>query len=418
MDASPPRPVPPRPVPDRAGRGPVNLERVDIAFGRSAAGVGALFFVQSLPVALGQLDRLGRVWTIASILVLGVALVFVGVATITRRYPRLAAIVFSGVFLVVLLSWPLAVRQPSQDSPWIYLLITVATGLAAYGMPIAPASVYLFAVPIIYAGIRLTYPGGQVGLSRAALDSSYSVILGGAVLIIIVMLRTAAASVDRAQVAALARYTNAVCAHATEAERVRVDAIVHDSVLTTLLSAARAETPEAMSLAATMAGNAIGHLRDAALVSPQQSGAVSVRALVGRVREAVSQLSAPVAVDDDGTAVGEIPTEAAEAILAAVVQAAVNSVNHAGAAAQRRISISGGTDRVAVEVADDGVGFAPGAVPRERLGVRVSIMERTASAGGRARVESEPGKGTVVTVNWPAPEVAAPVSPTPEAVAP
>lgn len=413
MDASPQRPVPPRPVPDRAARGPVNLERVDIAFGRSAAGVGAIFFLQSLPVAFGQLDQLGPVWTTVTIVVLGLALVFVGVATIMRRYPRSAAVVFAGVFLVVLLSWPLAVHRPTQDSPWIYLLITVATGMAAYGMPLVPATVYLFAVPIIYAGMRLTYPGGDVGLRRATLDSTYSVILGGAVLIIIVMLRSAAAGVDRAQVAALARYTNAVRAHATEAERVRVDAIVHDSVLTTLLSAARAETPEAMSLAATMAGNAIGHLRDAALVSPQQSGAVPLRVLAERMREAVGQLPVAFDVVDDGAAVGEIPAEAAEAVLAAVVQAAVNSVNHAGPAAHRRIALTGGPGRIEVEIVDDGVGFAPAAVPRERLGVRVSILERTASAGGRARVESAPGRGTTVTLHWPAPQVGAAVTPVP-----
>ena len=43
------------------------------------------------------------------------------------------------------------------------------------------------------------------------------------------------------------------------------------------------------------------------------------------------------------------------------------------------------------------------AVPTERLGVRVSIIERVANAGGIARVVSSPGQGTVVTLRWPAP---------------
>ena len=47
--------------------------------------------------------------------------------------------------------------------------------------------------------------------------------------------------------------TIAVRQHATEVERVQVDAIVHDSVLTTLLSAAGAGTPEEQALAARMA---------------------------------------------------------------------------------------------------------------------------------------------------------------------
>ena len=80
---------------------------------------------------------------------------------------------------------------------------------------------------------------------------------------------------DAAQATALDRYSHAVRQHALEVERVQVDSIVHDSVLTTLLSAARAYTPEAKELAARMAGAAIGHLRDAALVSPDDSSTVS-----------------------------------------------------------------------------------------------------------------------------------------------
>jgi hypothetical protein len=43
-------------------------------------------------------------------------------------------------------------------------------------------------------------------------------------------------------------------------------------------------------------------------------------------------------------------------------------------------------------------------VPTERLGVRVSIIERVAGAGGSARIDSTRGSGTIVTVRWPAPE--------------
>jgi hypothetical protein len=42
-------------------------------------------------------------------------------------------------------------------------------------------------------------------------------------------------------------------------------------------------------------------------------------------------------------------------------------------------------------------------VPTERLGVRVSILERVASAGGRAEIDSAPGTGTVVRLRWPDP---------------
>src|SRR5690606_13235739 len=122
------------------------------------------------------------------------------------------------------------------------------------------AAAYLFVVPMIYALIRMTPAGGGAPWERSILDAVYSIILGGAVMIIVTMLRQAAASVDIAQAMALDRYSLAVRQHATETERVEVDAIVHDSVLTTLLAAARADSPDSKQITATMAGNAIRHL--------------------------------------------------------------------------------------------------------------------------------------------------------------
>ena len=97
-------------------------------------------------------------------------------------------------------------------------------------------------------------------------------------------------SVRVPQYMALERYSHAVRQHAIEAERVQVDAIVHDSVLTTLLSAARADTPEAKELAATMAGNAIGHLRDAVAVAPDTDAQVPAVVLFGRISEAAATM--------------------------------------------------------------------------------------------------------------------------------
>jgi signal transduction histidine kinase len=192
--------------------------------------------------------------------------------------------------------------------------------------------------------------------------------------------------------------------HATEAERVQVDAIVHDSVLTTLLSAARAETAEAKELAALMAGNAIGHLRDALSEAPQSDAEVSVAALANRIADAAAALSEPITVDSDGVRPGRIPVAVGEAVYSAAVQAMVNSLQHAGRA-RRWAVVRGGGDDIVVEVGDDGCGFDPDAVPTERLGVRVSILERVASVGGAAVIDTAVGEGTVVALHWPAPKV-------------
>jgi signal transduction histidine kinase len=388
-------------------RNAISLARVESAIARSGAGIGIVFFLQSLPTLLGQQGSTVPFWAIASTVATVGTLLFTVVASVMRRLVRVANVTFAAVFLVVLVSWPFAVLHPTTDSPWLYYLITIATAMAAIGLTVPWAAGYLILVPLVYAVIRLTPAGGALSPLKASLDSIYAVILGGAILIITTMLRAAASSVDRAQATALEGYAHAVRAHATEAERVRVDAIVHDSVLTTLLYAARADSPEAQRLAATMASNAIGHLRDAALVSPDDGSTVRVSALAQTIREAIEQLEGGFEVTSSRLGTRSIPTAVAEAVQSASLQAAVNSINHAGDGATRTVRITSAEGGVQVTVADDGRGFDPRQVPSERLGVRVSIIELIANLGGEAQVESSPGAGTTVVIRWPSAEAVA-----------
>ncbi|MEQ1736830.1 MAG: ATP-binding protein, partial [Rhodoglobus sp.] len=309
------------------------------------------------------------------------------------------------IYLAALISWPFAVLDidaVTEDSSWLYGLMTVATAMAAIAFEVRLAAVYLVVIPVVYALIRVTPPGGEVGASRAALDSVFALILGGVITIIFTMLRAAATSVDRAQQTALERYSHAVRQHAIEAERVQVDSIVHDSVLTTLLSAARAYSPEAKELAATMAGNAIGHLREAVAVAPDSDAMVPAGVLASRISEAASTMSQPFDVSSTRIGRAALPIPVAEAMYSAAVQGMVNSLQHAGSGVRRWVEVRGlGHGAIQVQVGDDGGGFDPATVPTERLGVRVSIIERLSSAGGHAEIDSTPGQGTTVTLRWP-----------------
>jgi len=394
--------APPR---GRQVRNPLSLRRVETAVSRSAAVFGFIFLAQSAPALLGQMHNTHPVWNAIMIGGLLASMLFTLVAALARRWVRMASTTFSAIYLCALVSWPFAVLDPSaatQDSSWLYGIMTVATSMAAIGLPVRWAALYLIVIPLVYAIIRVTPPGGELTVLRAALDSFYALILGGVITIIFTMLRNAAAAVDRAQQTALERYSNAVRQHAIESERVQVDAIVHDSVLTTLLSAARAETPEAKELAARMAGNAIGHLREAVAVTPDTDASVAGSVLAGRISEAADTMSQPFRVSSEGIGRIGLPIPVAEALYSAAVQAMVNSLQHAGPGVDRWVEITGTPDGgVLVRVGDRGAGFDPARVPRERLGVRVSILERVTSAGGHAEVDSEVGRGTVVTLRWP-----------------
>jgi signal transduction histidine kinase len=60
----------------------------------------------------------------------------------------------------------------------------------------------------------------------------------------------------------------------------------------------------------------------------------------------------------------------------------------------------GVSQRVALAIRDDGRGFDPQSASQERLGLGI-MLERAASIGARLAIDSERGKGTLVTVVWP-----------------
>jgi len=391
----------------RHQRSPISREQVESVISRSAAVFGVVFGIQALTPLVTQLPTVSPAWGIVTLTLLSLSLVLSLVASLARRFVRSAHALVAVLYLAALQTWPIAVTSPvdfGTTNPWLYYLLTVATASAAIGMPAAIATTYLFVVPIMYALIRVTPDGGNALPQQAILDSLYAIILGGAIMVIVTMLRQASAAVDAAQSNALVRYAHAVRAHATEIERVQVDSIVHDSVLTTFLSAARAYTPEAKALAATMAGNAIGHLREAALVTPDDGSTVPLSAVARRISEAANTIGAKFELRTRSIGSQPMPIMAAEAIYSAAVQAMVNSLQHAGSSPRvsRWLTIRGvDFAGIEVEVGDTGAGFAYTEVPKERLGLRVSIVERVANAGGCVEIDSVVDEGTVITIRWP-----------------
>lgn len=405
-----PRSAPGAPVETSKPRNPLSRARIERISDRTVSAFGLVFGLQTFPTALGQLGGLRSPWAaVVLVLVFGGLAFTVLLAIFAQRFVKIAMGVLSIVYLGAILTWPLLVSQPSafaSDKPWVWFLCSVFTAFAAVAYPLWLAIAYTFITPIAYGVVRALPAGGGVGAELAGLDAVYAIILGGVILAIIAMMRQAATAVDVAQSQALAKYGNAVRQHATEVERVQVDAIVHDSVLTTLLSAASARTPEQKELAARMAGDAIGHLHAAEASGPEDQTQVGVEQLSDRLVTAARAFSSPFVVDvRDDDDLHSLPVNVAEAVYSAAVQAMVNSMQHAGGEEVRRsITVRGGGQGAAVHVtvADDGRGFDASEVPAERLGLRVSIRERLAKVGGRATVESAPGAGTTVTIEWPA----------------
>ncbi|TQS43588.1 sensor histidine kinase [Cryptosporangium phraense] len=94
-----------------------------------------------------------------------------------------------------------------------------------------------------------------------------------------------------------------------------------------------------------------------------------------------------------------IPSQAADALAGAVREALSNVERHARVD-HAEVSATTLPDGVQIVVRDEGRGFDPAATTPEQTGVRRSLVERMAAAGGTAEITSAPGEGTEVTLTW------------------
>jgi two-component sensor histidine kinase len=222
-------------------------------------------------------------------------------------------------------------------------------------------------------------------------------------------------------------------------ERREHERLVHDTVLNTLTALARVG-PEDPAGAVSRCRQDVALIEDALGDRDETAGrpgrtagglAHAVRAVVGDLR--ARGLTVHMEVDGDGEQAPAIPARVTTAIANATREALSNVAAHAGTSeawVEIRLAAAGalgvpvdapaggagtlagaaegaadveGQSRVEVIVRDRGAGFDPDRADPTRLGLRRSIAERAADCGGRARIWSAPGEGTVVRLSWPAP---------------
>ena len=203
-------------------------------------------------------------------------------------------------------------------------------------------------------------------------------------------------------------YAAAARAAATEAravERGRIDALTHDGVMATMLSAARQDMSPVL---AAQARSTLTKL-DALAHAGDLSADIGVTDVLATIRSAVAEIDAvvdPVATIDPDvdvepvSAAARYPRDTIRTLGAASAEALRNAYRHAGSCTVT-VSIRVGADALFVVVTDDGAGFEPDDVPGDRFGVAVSILGRVrAQPGCAAQVASGRDAGTRVTLEW------------------
>ena len=92
-----------------------------------------------------------------------------------------------------------------------------------------------------------------------------------------------------------------------------------------------------------------------------------------------------------------LPSRVEAGLFRIAQEALSNTISHANA---KKVSVTLTTtpEQIALTIEDDGAGFDPDAVPRDRFGL-VGLNERARLLGGSLAVNSEPGKGSRIAVH-------------------
>lgn len=305
--------------------------------------------------------------------------------------------------LILLISWPLhfdsSVALPESFKPWIWWLLGISAVAAGVSFRFWLGVIYIFAVSIGWIFIRLSPSGGSGETILAIQDSVHLFILASIGTVMAAAVRWQAAKTDFANQNLILSGVKSAQSQAVSLEQSRLDALVHDSVLTSLLVASKAQTPKEISLAKESAMEAIRKLdtdkTDVTLAKP-----LTQVSFFESLRNRILEVYPNFEVSFEQTNDSQLPADVSEALTEATLQAVDNSSKHAGSATKRSVSLQSHGAGLKIVVSDNGKGFRPSKISKDRLGIQLSIIGRVKSVDGRVFIRSERGKGADVVLEW------------------
>lgn len=282
--------------------------------------------------------------------------------------------------------------------PWIWWAIGFAAILFAVHSKTWQWVIFLIVLGASWFASELLLFGDQ-RIFQATLDSAYVLVYCFAVMALVSLVRDGAREVDLANGEAILSAVQQAKEEAIGRERQRLDALVHDQVLHTLLLAARAQAPDEKAAAAESASQAISSL-ERAKSDQQKSEVVTTAGLFRAIEDAALKLDSRISVQISGASSASLSPEIAQAMTEATLQALDNAIQHSKAS-DIRLELASDNTGVRFVVTDNGVGFRPERVSKDRIGINTSIKFRMNSIGGFAEINSEPGRGSTVILGWP-----------------
>ncbi|MDP5025448.1 MAG: hypothetical protein NWP32_00570, partial [Aquiluna sp.] len=287
------------------------------------------------------------------------------------------------------------------DTPWVWWYVGVAalSMAARFGLRASFLS-YLLILLVAWTAIIMLEPIGGASFAGALQGSVYVALLSIGFAGLVTLIRNWADTVDEAHAGYLLSALETARVDAIEREDQRVSALLHDKVLHTFLFAAAANTPAERLASVSLAAEAVDSI-EAIQTGAEPEGTTTPASLFLSIKKAALKLSPRIRVTMNSSGLDPIPMEAAWAITEAALQAIENSERHSNCTVLELKLNSPEASVISVQIVDNGRGFRPDRVPRARLGIRGSIVNRMALVGGTAKITSILSVGTVVTLRWP-----------------
>lgn len=250
-----------------------------------------------------------------------------------------------------------------------------------------------------------------VGQSMAAVLAQYeqlrALLIGAAALATVLLLLLGRVLASRRMLRAALREREQRLAE----ERERLMLELHDGAIQsiyavgmTLETARRQIAADPPSASNALAG-AIAHLNLViqdlrSFIAGRSDSEYSDSRFMAELQSIVSAAPAPVEVDVDRSVLGDLTPDQAMHVLRIAREGMSNVARHASAS-RAHLSLKRTAAAAArLEIADDGVGMREGGERSSGLGLH-HIAARGRKLGGDARVESSPGRGTRIVVEFP-----------------
>ena len=221
-----------------------------------------------------------------------------------------------------------------------------------------------------------------------------------------------ARAVDDAATELIAAEQERLVAEGVESAVHREERLLHATVLNTLTAIVRgglatSELQQRLRERCREAADVMRRLRYR--VEPSPASHTDGRWLDRDLSDAIIDLyTAGTSVHADCDSLRVVPAPVYDAILTAAREALANVDRHADARTvwlEARMTASRGGQHARVVVRDDGRGFDP-EDSRERFGMLSAMEQSLAEVGGTSSVQSSPGGGTTVLIEWDAPRTA------------